>query len=355
MPLSARRVTLALAVAMTALGGAWAARAPAPAKPAARPAAKPTYDPRDLDGTWTNAWLTKTERPKDFTTLIIPEAQAAEYEAKNAGKVKPEKDLVGQETSEFPEVGEQLARIRGQARSSWIYDPADGKIPYTEAVKAANKARTDFIESNFDNPDARGLDERCVGATKAGPPLRNGADSNVIRIVQTRDQLAIESEADHNLRLVRIGGTHGPEAARRWMGDSVGRWEGDTLVVETVRFHPLQLGAAAGAPGADSKVIERFTRTGADEITYDFIVENPALYTQTWRGEMILRPSKGPIYEYACHEGNYGLEFILAGARQAEAGVKAADVVGVVKGEAASAVVAVTKAEKDATAGGGGK
>jgi hypothetical protein len=270
----------------------------------------------DLQGTWTNAWLTRTERASDFTTLSIPEAQAREYERQNAGRVKMPKDPVGQEASEWPEVGDQLARIRNTPRTSWIYDPADGKIPYRPEVREANKAQMEAWENRFDHPEQRPPRERCMGVGQAGPPLGNAADLNVLLIVQTRDHVAIVAESNQTARIIRLGGTHAPKALRQWMGDAVGRWEGPTLVVETTNFHPAQYRTPGGG---ETKVVERFTRTGPAEIHYAYTVENPALYTQRWRGEMVLRPSRGPLFEFACHEGNYALENILRGGRVAEA------------------------------------
>jgi len=277
------------------------------------------YGAPDLEGVWTNAWLTKLERPKDFTTLVIPEAEAAAYDKTHAGHVKdPKDDPIGQETSEFPEPGTQLARIRGFPRTSWIVEPSDGKAPNTPAVAAANKAAMDAVETAYDNPEDRTQNDRCLGSGFAGPPLSNGADANMLQIVQTRDQVAILSELNHNLRIIRLtGSAHPADAVRQWFGDSVGHWEGKTLVVETSNFHPWQV-RAPGKPASDTHITERFTRTGAAEITYEFRVENPDKYTMPWRGEMVLRASDKPLFEYACHEGNYGLEFILAGARQKE-------------------------------------
>ena len=272
----------------------------------------------DLQGVWTNAWLTRMERAEEFTTLTVPEAEAAKFDTENGGKFKVLKDPVGQEDSEWPEVGDQLARIRGTARTSWVYDPADGKIPYTPAAQVANKARMEANETVFDNPEQRPLGERCLGITQVGPPLSNGPDLNNFQIVQTRDHVAIVGESNQSPRVIHLSGAHGPNAVRRWMGDSVGHWEGRTLVVETVNFHPAQARAPQGDSKADTRVIERFTRVSPTEIHYAFSVENPVAYSQRWRGEMILRPSRGPMYEYACHEGNYGFSNVLRGGRVAE-------------------------------------
>ena len=285
----------------------------------------------DLNGTWTNAWLTRTERPKEFTALAVQEAQVLRFE--NGWRVERDPDPVGQDDSEWNEGGDRLARIRGTARSSWIYDPADGKIPYTAAAKAANKARAEAARGAMDNPEQLSLRSRCMSVRQVGPPLDNLEDLNVHQIVQTRDQVAIVGESNPMVRIIQLGGKRAPNMPRQWFGDSIGHWEGRTLVVETIGFHPAQVppGPIADA-AAQHKVVERFTRTGSTEIHYAFTVENPAIYTQRWRGEMVLRPASGRIFEYACHEGNYALANILAGGRAADA-------------EAAKAKVAAASAE----------
>ncbi len=134
---------------------------------------------------------------------------------------------------------------------------------------------------------------------------------------QSKDTVVFVAEMSHEPRIVRIGAKH--DTIPRWLGDSVGHWEGDTLVVDTINFHPHQLVANSDR----MHLVERFTRVAADGILYQFRVEDPGAYTQPWGGEYILHTSKGPQYEYACHEGNYAMEGILAGARQAEAEAKA--------------------------------
>jgi len=273
--------------------------------------------PGTLDGVWTNAFLTSMERRKEFNALTVPEAEARAFEEKPP-KIQ-EEDPVGQEDSEFPERGPGLARIRGQARTSWIYSTADGKTPWTPAAAAANKARRDGAKVNYANVEQRPLPERCLGAAFAGPPLVNGPDLSVHTIVETPDHVVIASEYINNTRIIRIGGKHGPAALKAWMGDSVGRWEGRTLVVETINFHPDQfLGPGDVSASARHKVTERFTRISPSELHYEFKVENPDLYTQSWRGEMVFRPAPS-FHEYACHEGNYALTNILAGGRTSDA------------------------------------
>jgi hypothetical protein len=294
---------------------AWLAGISAAAS-AALPGVAGGADARDLSGVWTNAWLTQMERGKDFSSLVVPEAAAAKWEAENQ-RPKPPEDPVGQADSEFPENGVQLARIRGTARSSWIYDPPDGKIPYTDAAKAANKASGEARRGAIDGPERLSLRDRCMNTMQVGPPLANAEDLNVYQIVQTPDHVAIQSEANSLVRVIRVGGRHEAKAPPRWFGDSVGRWEGATLVVETIGFHPAQIPGPDGKAAASHRVVERFTRTGPNEIHYAFTVENPAIYTRSWRGEMVLRPISR-IFEDGCHEGNYAMTHILAGSRVTE-------------------------------------
>lgn len=274
----------------------------------------------DLNGAWSNSSLTGLERDSDaFKALGVSEADAKAYEAKHLGK-PPEipDDKIGAAQSEFWETGVGLARIRGVARSSWITAPADGQLPYTAAAQAEHKRLRMARKIAADDPEARSLGERCLEPSAAGPPMTNGGYNDNYQFVQTRDALAIWTEWDHDVRVVRLtpGAKHPPASIRQWFGDSIGHWEGDTLVVETTNFTPWEVDGPPGAPAdADMRVVERFTRTGPGELSYEFAVTAPATYVQTWRGEMLLKPAKGRLYEFACHEGNYALPGILAAAR----------------------------------------
>lgn len=274
----------------------------------------------DFNGTWTNNSLTELERPDEFKALVVSEAEAAVFEKTWRGKPPEIKDEVGGADSEWWDTDVGLARIRGAVRTSWIVAPADGQIPFTAAAKAANKALTARRKVDFDHPEIRDLGERCLGTGAAGPPLRNGGQSDNFKIVQTPDQIAVLTEYGGNLRIIRLGDVrHPPAGVRLRMGDSIGRWEGETLVVETTNFSPVEVRAPAGDTRADMRVVERFTRISPTEFLYAFEVRNPARFAQSWQGEMVFRTLAAPIYEYACHEGNYSLPGILSGARQQEA------------------------------------
>jgi hypothetical protein len=288
----------------------------------------------DLTGVWTNAWYTKLERPKAFKGLVATQAEAEAYEAPrraHKGELITKEDAVGQNESEFPDNGPGLAPIRGELRSSWIVEPADGKVPWRS--DAGTKRRQGQPSDDYDNPEARDTEERCLTNPGTGAPILNDHDANLVQFVQTGDRrsggaLAIYGEKNHQVRIVRIlprmGGAEplpDPRAAgiTDWLGSSVGHWDGATLVVETTGFRSGVTLITRGLLVSDhARVLERFTRSGPAEITYGFEVSDPSLYTQPVRGEMVFRPAEGQIFEYACHEGNYGLPNILSAARALE-------------------------------------
>jgi hypothetical protein len=292
----------------------------------------------DLEGIWNNGSITTLERPAAITSLVMSEAQAAELERRAAARntagdaqtdpnapPPPAGGNVGGYNQAWWDQGTKVGRIRGEPRSSWIVEPADGKIPYTTAARADERAQFAKVRGSYDNPEQRAPAERCLlgyGST-AGPPMLNVGYNNNYQIMQSKDEVAILVEMSHDVRIVRLNTKqHLPATVRPWMGDSIGWWEGDTLVVETTNFNPEEglrvSDALTYLISTDAKVTERFTRIAADQILYEFKVDDPKTFTQTWRAEMPLHAANGPIYEYACHEGNYSLEGILAGARQDE-------------------------------------
>lgn len=281
--------------------------------------------PPDLSGVWSNNTLTQLERPEDFKTLVVPEAEAKAYEAKHLGRPPQDpRDTVGGLESEWWDTDIGLLRIRGAIRSSEIVSPADGQRPFTAAAAARNKAASARRKVDFDGPESRDRSERCLATDAAGPPLLNGGYNDNFKFVQTPDHLAILAEYMGDVRTVRLaaGARHPSPAVRYAMGDSIGHWEGATLVIETTNFLPAEVGPAAPA-GADMTVIERITRTSPSELHYAFWIRNPAEFTQPWQGELVFHPLKQPIYEFACHEGNYALPSMLSAARQTEARARA--------------------------------
>ncbi|HEY8615323.1 hypothetical protein [Phenylobacterium sp.] len=333
---------LALALASPTL-----AEAPRPAPNGYQPPRAADGRP-DLQGTWTNASLTRLERSARFgEALILTEARAAEWEGRNkallelgARPTDPNaqvKDLPadcsdgrGRDcnyNSAWTDPGATVMRVGGKPRSGFITSTADGKVPPLTAegrrrLQAAMAVRASGRMN--DNPETRSLGERCLLSFgySAGPVMQPLLYNNVYEIVQTKDHVAIVVEMVHDVRVVRLDGQRQPPQIRPWMGDSVGHWDGDTLVVETTGYHPAQTFRGASA---NLKVTERFTRVAADRLHYGFWVEDPTTFTQPWGGEYEFARSSGPLYEYACHEGNYGLANILAGAREEErTGVKTA-------------------------------
>jgi hypothetical protein len=289
----------------------------------------------DLQGTWTNTSLTFLQRPPIFKALVATDAEAAMMlagfrkfagEIVNPGPIDPNAPappvVKDAPQADFIEMDLNLARIDGQMRSSWIVDPADGRLPFTEAGRKASREAA--RDKGYDGPEVRPTEERCLTAigSPEGPPMMNTGFNGHYQIVQTRDHVIIHIEMNHDVRMIRLGDRrHLPDALRPWMGDSVGWWEGETLVVETTNLDPrTYVGSLGGgfAYSPKAKLTERFTRKSKDLVLYEFSVDDPVTFTKVWRAEMPMRAAKGPIYEYACHEGNYSLPNILSGARAQE-------------------------------------
>ena len=290
----------------------------------------------DLQGTWTNATLTALQRPDEFDSLVVSPEREREvtqtredlYEDidnpnKADGKLDSGGDVGGYNTFWFDE-GDRMARVDGEIRSSLIVYPEDGKIPYRTSAYWAMAKKFSQMMFRYDGPEVRPLGERCIvgfGST-GGPPMLPVLYNNNYQIVQNKDTVMILVEMNHDARTVRMNSQHPPAHVKKWLGDSIGWWEGDTLVVETTNFHPGQ-SARAGIRNqlisSDAlKVTERFTRVSDQGIKYEFSMDDPAVYSEVWRAEMPMRKSTDTIYEYACHEGNYAMPGILAGARLAE-------------------------------------
>jgi hypothetical protein len=318
--MAGRRLPL-IVLACAALAGAAQA---APYRPP-----RTAFGAPDLEGVWSNGSFTRLERPKELHSLVVPQAEAAAFDRGYAQAWSGDNsDGVGGRTSEGWELGSGLARIAGQARSSWIVDPPDGLVPYSAEGRRLREAAQARIDS-FDGPESRSPADRCLlGArSTSGPPMLNANYNNHYSIVQTRDQVVILVEMIHDARVISLSRkAHLPAQINPWMGDSIGRWDKDTLVVETTNFNPGE--AMTGQLGLykspAARVTERFTRISAGELLYEFTVEDPSVYSRPWRGEVLLRASNDPVYEYACHEGNYSLEGMLAGARQKERDAQAA-------------------------------
>jgi hypothetical protein len=298
----------------------------------------------DLQGVWSSASLTTMTRASGrnagigVDTLVIPPERIAQV-TNNAGYTKSaadsqkrtdpksgvftDKDADAGYNAFWIDPGSEFAKVNGEWRSSWITEPASGQIPYNRGGNAAVGFRMNQATTvNNTGPEIRGYGDRCLISfgNQGGPPLTNAMYNNNIQLTQTPDYVVLDIEMNHDARIIRIakpGETVSAKPAniRQWFGDSVGRWEGDTLVVETRNLHPMQ--ARGRVPLSDKGVvIERFKRVSDVEIDYQFEVNDPVNYSQVWKGQMPLRKSKEKVFEYACHEGNYALPGILRGMAQ---------------------------------------
>jgi hypothetical protein len=315
------------ALALGTLGAAYAEPPPKPYQPPRSLEGKP-----DLQGVWSNASITTLQRAARYSKLQLAPAEVDAATAAhpqvvrqltddNQGEstVLDGKDLQGGRgyNAFWIDPGTRFGYVKGTYRTSWIIDPADGQIPYTAAGREYLAALARRQES-YDGPETRPLAERCLSTgARVGPPMINGLYNNNYEIVQTADHVVIRTEMVSHARIVRLRGGHIPAQLGQLFGDSIGRWEGDTLVVETTGFNPLQADTTVNLTPT-GKVTERFRRASARELLYEFTVEDPFFYSRPWRGELTFNYSKAPVFEYACHEGNYAMTGILVGARQAE-------------------------------------
>lgn len=286
----------------------------------------------DLQGVWNIATVTNLERGPEFEgrATLSPEEVATlgtdgdryltELRTDRSGR--GDADVGGYNTF-WMDPGEQMATIDGEFRTSIITDPADGRLPWREGARASIRTRPAGTGA-YDGPETRGVGERClVGfGSSGGPPMLPVLYNNHSRIVQTENYVVILAEMNHDARIVRLNDEHLDIDHPKWLGDSVGHYEDDTLVVKTTNFNPQE--APRGSlrhflyVSPHAMVTERFTRTDENTILYQFEVDDPDTYTQVWKGELPMNAADGRLHEYACHEGNYALPGILAGARQAE-------------------------------------
>jgi len=287
----------------------------------------------DLQGTWTNASITTLQRDSRYKTLVIPREQVAAATAAHPQVVRQNTDDEADEGTKsqdgsdlakgrgynafWIDPGREFGLVKGEYRTSWIVDPDNGKIPFTERGRQ-HVAEVEERRDNFDGPEVRPLADRCLmTAGRIGPPMINGLYNNNYQIVQTADYIVIQVEMVRHARVIPLRRQHLPQKITQLFGDSIGWWEGDTLVVETTQFHPLHRDSFINI-SPQGKVTERFTRVSSKQILYEFAVDDPYFYKQTWHGELSFNASKEQLYEYACHEGNYAMTGILAGAREQE-------------------------------------
>ena len=340
-------VGLVAGVVTAALIPAAAAAQAAPARAAAFKAPRTSDGRPDLSGAWTNSTITPLERPTQFgeRKILTPEElvqqegnRAAQvelgnrrtdpnsvYDPKAACDIRGFSEAGCGYNAGWTDPGTLVMRVAGQPRASFVTNPANGRIPPRLASAPVAVQRTSGDESSGggreragvnDNPETRNPAERCLFAfgNISGPVMVPSLYNNNYQIVQSKDAVAINVEMVHDTRVVRLNQPHRTDGVRPYFGDSIGHYEGDTLVVETTNFHPSQ---SFRGSSSNLMVTERFTRTAPDRLLYQFTVHDPSVWATDWGGEYEFRRGEG-VYEYACHEGNYGLQNILAGAREEE-------------------------------------
>jgi len=283
----------------------------------------------DIEGTFTFSTITPLQRPEALAGKdVLTAAEAAAFEAsenkrQNRDLFDPEKGAPSLGYAPRSEGGvlsynelwyERGSQMTEDRRTSLIVDPPDGRIPFTAATRARNAQRAANNGTFADSYEDRSLADRCILGFNSGPPMISGAYNNNVQIVQTPGYVVILNEMVHNARIIPTDGRpHG--TIPRWTGDSRGRWDGDTLVVETVNFRRE---TSLSGSSAATHLVERFTRVDPKTVRYEFTVTDPTTYTRPWTAMMPLRAIDELLYEYACHEGNYALRGILAGARARE-------------------------------------
>lgn len=288
----------------------------------------------DLQGVWSYETRTALQRPDHYSELEIDESSMLSTleptdqildDYQNFGTNRRDDDTnVGGYDPAYFSIGETLARIDGKYRTSIIVDPADGQIPFKEQASATRRQLANTVyqfpagRGRSDGPEGRALSDRCLKAFSSSTPFLSSVYNNNMQIVQSPDHVVLVVEMVHDARIVRIDQEHRDLPYNKWLGDSIGYYEDDTLVVVTKNFNQWEIVNGYGvSPSVNTVVTERFRRVADDEVLYSFTIEDPDLYTQTWTGEMPMRPSEG-MYEYSCHEGNHALPGILAGARRLE-------------------------------------
>jgi hypothetical protein len=295
----------------------------APAQKAWTPPRTPSGQP-DFEGTWTNITVTPLERPADLAgKAFLTAEEAAEYEKRVRERTHadrrdggPDADVARAYNDFWWDRGRKVV---GTRRTSLIVDPPDGRIPPLTAEakqRAAARAEARKLRGPSDGPEDRTLADRCIVWPNEGPPMLPSVYNNNYQIVQGPGWVAVLVEMIHDVRLIPLDGRpHKPAHIRSWLGDSRGRWEGNTLVVETANIDPRN--AFRGA-SEKLRVVERFTRVDPETIRYQFTVDDPSTWAVPWSAEIPMVRTSDRVYEYACHEGNYAMESILRGARLEE-------------------------------------
>lgn len=344
-----RRLSVSVLVATTALvalasvsphgqSGTATAKAATPAK-TYTPARTPDGQP-DLQAVWGYATITPLERPAEFAAKpVLTDEEAAQFERKTAEIQNRDRRDHNDNTGRGSDGRTDLDRAYNEfwwdkgssvvetKQTSLIVDPPDGKIPpltpdgqkraaNLRGFQTASAREEGPLGRTFDSYEDRPNGERCLLWGVAGPPMVPGAYNNNVQLVQSRDFVVIINEMIHEHRMAPLDGRpHVSAVIRQWQGDSRGRWEGNTLVVDTTNFTNKSRFRGASE---NLHLIERFTRTSPNTLMYEFTVDDPATFTKPWTARIPMKRNPEPIYEYACHEGNYSLRSVLAGARAQE-------------------------------------
>jgi hypothetical protein len=330
-------MTFRLAVSLGALALTLVAQdSKTPAKPSS--AAKPrnwsvprTPDGHpDLQGNWNTATLTPMDRPAAFAgKATVSDTEASAYEKKDLATNDIDREdapilaainganAVGGYNNLFIDRGSQLIRVDGVKRTSLIVDPPDGKVPPMTAEAKTRLAAAMRNYNRYDSVKDRPVAERCIVGfgSASGPPMVPTLYNSNYQIVQTPDAVMILVEMVHDVRVIRMNGTHVAKNIHKWLGDSIGHWEGDTLVVDTTNFNDQ---TAFRGSTENLHVVERFSRVDANTILYKATIEDPSTFTKGWTMEYPFVASADPIFEYACHEGNYAMMDIMGGARKSD-------------------------------------
>jgi hypothetical protein len=324
-PLTALLVAVAGASAVTpvASGQARSAGAPVSAGSPGKgllPARTPDGHP-DLQGTWDFRTLTPLERPGDLAgKQVLTDEEAAALEqraAQNRVDRAPRTGDPGTYNQFWFDFG---TTVLDSKRTSLIVDPADGRLPtLTPSAEKRAAERAETTRRPAAGPEDRTLWERCLLGFNSGPPMMPSGYNNNFQLIQTSEYVVILNEMVHDARIVPLG-TRPHGTIRQWMGDSRGRWEGDTLVIETVNFTRQGTGTIGLRASADEnlRLVERLTPTGANTLVYEFMVDDPTVWARPWTAAIPMKKTDDHIYEYACHEGNHGMVGILRGARADE-------------------------------------
>jgi hypothetical protein len=331
MPVRVQALVAAAVLATTAMISAQTpGRAPARATKAGADVPRTADGRPNLEGIWDFRTITPMERPGNLgNKTVLDDREAAEFEVKNRrNQDTREKRSLGSVNGTQSNIDVERAyndfwwdfgsNVVSTKRTSLVIDPPDGRIPaLTPAAQQRAKERRALLERAALGPEDRGVGERCILGFNAGPPMLPSAYNNNVQLVQTRNHVVIHNEMVHNARIVPLTASAtllGPSAPQ-WNGQSRGRWEGDTLVVETRHFK----GETAFQNSSEKlQLVERFTRVNKDTLIYEFTVTDPSTWTKPWTAQVPMRRSDDLMYEYACHEANYGMTNLLTGARYIE-------------------------------------